>query len=151
MRNHKLFTKLPGDLEHAVKYRCSKDSTLVEISTNFQEVRIRTAIGRYNTHSIGDKPKKLMIQNMKSQQDLTTVNHPITMQTIFPKTGKGCWKEQKKQEKTKKVMNLTLIVWWMAVAIIHTVSLTPMRNIWCTLRTMEERKLVQSTPKGGNQ
>ncbi|MBW0556197.1 hypothetical protein O181_095912 [Austropuccinia psidii MF-1] len=31
MRNHKLLTKIPGDLEHAVKFRCSKESTLNEI------------------------------------------------------------------------------------------------------------------------
>ncbi|MBW0525543.1 hypothetical protein O181_065258 [Austropuccinia psidii MF-1] len=44
MRNHKLLTKLPGDLEHEVKCRCSKESTLDEISTTLQEVRIRTSI-----------------------------------------------------------------------------------------------------------
>ncbi|MBW0527829.1 hypothetical protein O181_067544, partial [Austropuccinia psidii MF-1] len=37
MRNHKLLTKLPGDLEHAVKCRCSKESTLDEISTALKE------------------------------------------------------------------------------------------------------------------
>ncbi|MBW0516438.1 hypothetical protein O181_056153 [Austropuccinia psidii MF-1] len=57
MRNDKLLTKLPGYLKHAVKCRCSKESTLDEISTNFQEVRIRISIGRYNTHSTGDKRK----------------------------------------------------------------------------------------------
>ncbi|MBW0481744.1 hypothetical protein O181_021459 [Austropuccinia psidii MF-1] len=46
MRNHKLLTILPGDLEHAVKCRCSRKSTLDERSTTLQEVRIRTSIGR---------------------------------------------------------------------------------------------------------
>ncbi|MBW0579938.1 hypothetical protein O181_119653 [Austropuccinia psidii MF-1] len=55
MRNHKLLTKLPGDLENALKCRCSKESMLDEISTTFQEVRIRTSIGRYNTHITGEK------------------------------------------------------------------------------------------------
>ncbi|MBW0552841.1 hypothetical protein O181_092556 [Austropuccinia psidii MF-1] len=54
MRNHKLLPKLPGDLEHAVKFRCSKESTLGGISTTLQEVRIRKLICRYNTHSTGD-------------------------------------------------------------------------------------------------
>ncbi|MBW0561125.1 hypothetical protein O181_100840 [Austropuccinia psidii MF-1] len=53
MRNHKLLTKLPGDLEHELKCRCLKESTLDEISTTLQEVRIRTSIGRKNTHSTG--------------------------------------------------------------------------------------------------
>ncbi|MBW0485367.1 hypothetical protein O181_025082 [Austropuccinia psidii MF-1] len=61
-----------------------------------------------------------MIKIPKSQQDFTTWNHPITMQTILPKTGKICFQERKKQEKTKKVMNLTLIVRGMAKEIIHS-------------------------------
>ncbi|MBW0546261.1 hypothetical protein O181_085976 [Austropuccinia psidii MF-1] len=55
MRNHKLLTKPPGVLENAAKFRCFKKSTLDEISTTLQEVRIRESIGRYNTHSTGDK------------------------------------------------------------------------------------------------
>ncbi|MBW0593629.1 hypothetical protein O181_133344 [Austropuccinia psidii MF-1] len=54
MRNHKLLTQLPGDLEHAVECRCSKESTLDKISNTLQEVRIRTSIGRYNNNSTGD-------------------------------------------------------------------------------------------------
>ncbi|MBW0526145.1 hypothetical protein O181_065860 [Austropuccinia psidii MF-1] len=46
MRNHKLLTKPPGDLENAVKCRCSQESTLDEISNTLQEVRIRTSIVR---------------------------------------------------------------------------------------------------------
>ncbi|MBW0553665.1 hypothetical protein O181_093380 [Austropuccinia psidii MF-1] len=51
MRSHKLLSKLPGGLEHAVKFRFSKESTLDEISTTLQEVRIRTAIGFHNCES----------------------------------------------------------------------------------------------------
>ncbi|MBW0501664.1 hypothetical protein O181_041379 [Austropuccinia psidii MF-1] len=36
MINHKLLTKLPGQLEYAVKCRCSKESTLDEISNTLQ-------------------------------------------------------------------------------------------------------------------
>ncbi|MBW0479406.1 hypothetical protein O181_019121 [Austropuccinia psidii MF-1] len=54
MGNHKILTKLPGDLKNAVKCRCLKESTLDDISNTLQEVRIRTSIGRYNTHSTGD-------------------------------------------------------------------------------------------------
>ncbi|MBW0487459.1 hypothetical protein O181_027174 [Austropuccinia psidii MF-1] len=154
MRNH----KLPGDIEHAVKCRCSKESTLDEISTTLKEVRIRTSIGRYNTIVLVKKgrfrpwkKKKFIIQNPKSQQDFTTVNHPTTMQKMLPKTGKRYLQERKKQEKIKKVMNLTLIVWGMGVEIINTVNPTPIMNIWWNLRTMEQRKLVQSNPKEGNQ
>ncbi|MBW0509008.1 hypothetical protein O181_048723 [Austropuccinia psidii MF-1] len=51
MRNHKLLTKLPGDLEHAVKCICSKEPTLDEMSTTLQEVMIRTSIGFHNCES----------------------------------------------------------------------------------------------------
>ncbi|MBW0588054.1 hypothetical protein O181_127769 [Austropuccinia psidii MF-1] len=154
MRNQKLLTKLPGDLEHAVKGRCSKESTLDEISNTLQEVRIRISIGRYNNHSTCDNRENPTLEakaTHDSESEITTVNHPITMQKILPKTEKRYLQERKKQEKTKKVVNLTLIVWGMAVEIIHTVNQTPMRNIWWNLRTIEQRKSVQSTPKGGNQ
>ncbi|MBW0540375.1 hypothetical protein O181_080090 [Austropuccinia psidii MF-1] len=36
IRNHKLLKKLPRDLEHAVKFRCSKESALDEISTTLK-------------------------------------------------------------------------------------------------------------------
>ncbi|MBW0538894.1 hypothetical protein O181_078609 [Austropuccinia psidii MF-1] len=62
MRNHKLLTKLPGDLEHAVKFRCSKESTLDEISTTSQEVRIRISIGIYNTHSTDYKRENTTLE-----------------------------------------------------------------------------------------
>ncbi|MBW0567456.1 hypothetical protein O181_107171 [Austropuccinia psidii MF-1] len=62
MRNHKLLTKLPGHLENSVKCRCSKESTLGEISTTLQEVRMRTSIGRYNTHSTGYKRENTTLQ-----------------------------------------------------------------------------------------
>ncbi|MBW0560679.1 hypothetical protein O181_100394 [Austropuccinia psidii MF-1] len=54
MRNHKLLTKLPGDLDNEFKCRLSKELTLDEISNTFQEVRMRTSTGRYYTHSTGD-------------------------------------------------------------------------------------------------
>ncbi|MBW0501491.1 hypothetical protein O181_041206 [Austropuccinia psidii MF-1] len=54
MRNKKLLTKLPVDLENAVKFRLPKESTLDEISNTLQEVRIRTSIGRHNFHIPGN-------------------------------------------------------------------------------------------------
>ncbi|MBW0468141.1 hypothetical protein O181_007856 [Austropuccinia psidii MF-1] len=78
MRNHKLLAKLPGDLEYAVKFKCSKESTLDEISTTLQEVRIRTSIGTYNTHSIGDNRQNPTLEANKtddSESEITTVFH----------------------------------------------------------------------------
>ncbi|MBW0524820.1 hypothetical protein O181_064535 [Austropuccinia psidii MF-1] len=75
MRNHKLLIKIPGDLEHALIFRCSKESTLDEISTTLQEVRIRTSIGRYNTHSTGDNRENPTLEAKEahdSESDITT-------------------------------------------------------------------------------
>ncbi|MBW0518332.1 hypothetical protein O181_058047 [Austropuccinia psidii MF-1] len=42
MRNHKLLTKRPGELEHAVKCICNQNCTLDDISNTLQDVRKRT-------------------------------------------------------------------------------------------------------------
>ncbi|MBW0506682.1 hypothetical protein O181_046397 [Austropuccinia psidii MF-1] len=44
MRNHKLLTQIPGDLEHAVKCRCNHNCTLDKIENTLQDVRKRTNI-----------------------------------------------------------------------------------------------------------
>ncbi|MBW0506612.1 hypothetical protein O181_046327 [Austropuccinia psidii MF-1] len=78
MRNHKQLTKVLGDLEHSVKYRCSKESTLDEISATLKEVRIRTSIGRYNTHCTGDNRENPTLEAKEthdSESDITTGFH----------------------------------------------------------------------------
>ncbi|MBW0547525.1 hypothetical protein O181_087240 [Austropuccinia psidii MF-1] len=75
MKNHKLLTKLPGDLENEVKFRCSKESTLDEISTTLQEVRIRTSIGRYNTRNTGNSRENPTLEAKEthdSESEITT-------------------------------------------------------------------------------
>ncbi|MBW0466925.1 hypothetical protein O181_006640 [Austropuccinia psidii MF-1] len=92
MRNQKLLNKLPRDLKNAVKFRSSKESTLDEISNKFQEVRIRTSIGRYNTHSTGDKienPTLEAEETHDSESEMTKAFHncgsPNTYANICPK------------------------------------------------------------------
>ncbi|MBW0565596.1 hypothetical protein O181_105311 [Austropuccinia psidii MF-1] len=50
MRNNKLLTQMPGELEHAVKCRCNQVCTLDEIENNLQDVRKRTNIGKYSAY-----------------------------------------------------------------------------------------------------
>ncbi|MBW0571578.1 hypothetical protein O181_111293 [Austropuccinia psidii MF-1] len=50
MRNHKLLTQLPGDLEHAVKCRCNQNFTLDDIANTLQDVRKRTNIGKFGLY-----------------------------------------------------------------------------------------------------
>ncbi|MBW0483906.1 hypothetical protein O181_023621 [Austropuccinia psidii MF-1] len=48
IRNHKLLTHTPGELDHAVKCRCKQIFTLDEISNTLHEVKKRTNIGKYS-------------------------------------------------------------------------------------------------------
>ncbi|MBW0479213.1 hypothetical protein O181_018928 [Austropuccinia psidii MF-1] len=59
MRNHKLLTQIPGELEHAVKCRCNQNRILDDIENALQDVRKRTNIGKYSPcKSSGFKEKK---------------------------------------------------------------------------------------------
>ncbi|MBW0557052.1 hypothetical protein O181_096767 [Austropuccinia psidii MF-1] len=73
MRNHKLFTKLPGDLEHSFKCRCSKEYTLDEISNTLQEVKMRTSIGRCNTRSTGDNRENPTLKNKEIYDSVSQI------------------------------------------------------------------------------
>ncbi|MBW0505284.1 hypothetical protein O181_044999 [Austropuccinia psidii MF-1] len=48
MRNQKLLTQMPGELEHALKCRYNQICTLDEISNTLQDVRKRKNIGKYS-------------------------------------------------------------------------------------------------------
>ncbi|MBW0560578.1 hypothetical protein O181_100293 [Austropuccinia psidii MF-1] len=106
MRNHKLLTKLPRDLEHAVKCRCSKHSTLDEISTTFQEVRIRTYIGRYHTHSTGynrENPTLEAKEAHDSDSEITTGFHSCEPPNHYSENSPKDRKEIfAREEKTRK-------------------------------------------------
>ncbi|MBW0505002.1 hypothetical protein O181_044717 [Austropuccinia psidii MF-1] len=50
MRNHKLLTQMPGELEHAVKCGCNHNCTLDDIANTLQDIRNKTNIGRYSPY-----------------------------------------------------------------------------------------------------
>ncbi|MBW0561903.1 hypothetical protein O181_101618 [Austropuccinia psidii MF-1] len=50
MRNHKLLTQMPGELEHAVKCICNKNCTLDDIENTLKYVRKRNNIGKYTPY-----------------------------------------------------------------------------------------------------
>ncbi|MBW0521261.1 hypothetical protein O181_060976 [Austropuccinia psidii MF-1] len=59
MRNHKLLTQIPGELEHAVKFRCNQNFTLDDTLNTLKDVRKRTNIGKYSPYkSSGFKGKQ---------------------------------------------------------------------------------------------
>ncbi|MBW0500392.1 hypothetical protein O181_040107 [Austropuccinia psidii MF-1] len=47
MRNHKLLTQMPGELEHGVNCRCNQSCTLDDIANTLKDLRKRTNIGKY--------------------------------------------------------------------------------------------------------
>ncbi|MBW0585430.1 hypothetical protein O181_125145 [Austropuccinia psidii MF-1] len=58
MRNHKLLTQFPGELENVVKCRCNQNCTLDDVANTLQDIRKRTNIGKftpYNSSSFKDK------------------------------------------------------------------------------------------------
>ncbi|MBW0488879.1 hypothetical protein O181_028594 [Austropuccinia psidii MF-1] len=59
MRNCKLLKQRPGELEHAMKFRCSDTCTLDDIANTLQDIRKRTNIGKYSPYkSSGFKEKQ---------------------------------------------------------------------------------------------
>ncbi|MBW0472903.1 hypothetical protein O181_012618 [Austropuccinia psidii MF-1] len=59
MRNHKPLTQMPGELEHAVKFRCNHNCTLNDIANTLQDIRKRTNIGKYSPYkSSGFREKR---------------------------------------------------------------------------------------------
>ncbi|MBW0506472.1 hypothetical protein O181_046187 [Austropuccinia psidii MF-1] len=58
IRNHKLLTQMPGELENAVKCRCNHNCTLDEIANTLREVRKRTNIGKYTPYKFSGFKEK---------------------------------------------------------------------------------------------
>ncbi|MBW0583708.1 hypothetical protein O181_123423 [Austropuccinia psidii MF-1] len=59
MKNHKLLTQLPGELEHAVKCICNQNCTPDDIADTLQDIRKRTNVGIFTPYkSSGFKEKQ---------------------------------------------------------------------------------------------
>ncbi|MBW0489878.1 hypothetical protein O181_029593 [Austropuccinia psidii MF-1] len=50
MRNHKLLTQMPEELEHSVKCTCNHNCTLDDIANTLQDVRKRTNIAKFTPY-----------------------------------------------------------------------------------------------------
>ncbi|MBW0543300.1 hypothetical protein O181_083015 [Austropuccinia psidii MF-1] len=80
MRNDKLLTQMPGEIEHLVKCRCNQKCTLDKIANTLQDVRKITKIGKYSQYKniilkekknfrvySKDKPKETMAEVTKKK------------------------------------------------------------------------------------
>ncbi|MBW0461068.1 hypothetical protein O181_000783 [Austropuccinia psidii MF-1] len=67
IRNHKLFTQIPGEIEHAIKCRCNQSLTLDDIFNTLQNGRKRSNIGKYPPYKSssfkGKKPFRMNIRD----------------------------------------------------------------------------------------
>ncbi|MBW0467223.1 hypothetical protein O181_006938 [Austropuccinia psidii MF-1] len=60
LRNHKLLTQMPGELEHALKCRFNQNGTLDDIGNTLEDIQKRTNIGKYSPYkSSGSKRNNL--------------------------------------------------------------------------------------------
>ncbi|MBW0562998.1 hypothetical protein O181_102713 [Austropuccinia psidii MF-1] len=95
MRNHKLLTQLPGELEHAVKCRCNQNCTLDDIANTLQDIRKRTNIGKFSLYisssfkekqplrvEFKDKPRE-RVEEVERRRILVTI---VVQQTTMPTT-----------------------------------------------------------------
>ncbi|MBW0482485.1 hypothetical protein O181_022200 [Austropuccinia psidii MF-1] len=110
IRNHKLLTQMPGELEHAVKCRCNHNCTLDDIANTLQDVRRRTNIEKYTPYKssgfkekqsfrveIKDKPRERVAEvekNKNSCHNCGSTDH----------YAKNCSKPKKKVYAIEKVL-----------------------------------------------
>ncbi|MBW0526583.1 hypothetical protein O181_066298 [Austropuccinia psidii MF-1] len=122
MRNHKLLTQIPGDLEHAAKCRYNKICTLDDIENTLQDVMKRTNIGKYSESrrssfkqkqpfrvDFKDKPKEKMEEVTRRTIIVTIVVKQITIPITFQSQRRKSKLLRKSQRRNpqQKILNKT--------------------------------------------
>ncbi|MBW0471345.1 hypothetical protein O181_011060 [Austropuccinia psidii MF-1] len=82
MSNNRLLTQMPGELEHAIKFRCNQSFTLDVIANTLQDLRKRTNIEKYSPYksnsfrekisfrlNIKDKPKERIAEFTENTEE----------------------------------------------------------------------------------
>ncbi|MBW0586552.1 hypothetical protein O181_126267 [Austropuccinia psidii MF-1] len=109
MRNHKLLTQLPGELEHAVKCRCNQNCTLYDIANTLQDIGKRTNICKfslYKSSSFKEKqPLRVEFQDKHRERVEEVVKKKNTCHNCGSKDryANNCPKEKKKVYAIEKV------------------------------------------------
>ncbi|MBW0580862.1 hypothetical protein O181_120577 [Austropuccinia psidii MF-1] len=101
MRNHKLLTPIPGELEHAVNCRCNQNFTVDDIANTSKDVRKKTYIGRYSPYKssgfrekqtfrvdLKNKPKKRAAEVTKKRNSCHNCGSTDHYVNKFPKANK---------------------------------------------------------------
>ncbi|MBW0549686.1 hypothetical protein O181_089401 [Austropuccinia psidii MF-1] len=111
MRNHKLLTQMPGELEHAVKCRFNQNCTLDYIANTLQDVRKRTNIGKFTPYrsssfkekqplrvEFQDKPKERVAEVAKRKNSCHNCGSTDHYANKFPKAKKKVYAIEKVPE-----------------------------------------------------
>ncbi|MBW0543286.1 hypothetical protein O181_083001 [Austropuccinia psidii MF-1] len=118
MRNHKLLTKMPGELEHAVRFRCNQNCTLDEMSNTLQGVRKRTNIGKFTPYrrssfkekqpfrvEFEDKPKERVAEVPKKKNSCHNCGSTDHYANNCPKAKKNVYAIEKVPEEESPTQN----------------------------------------------
>ncbi|MBW0514151.1 hypothetical protein O181_053866 [Austropuccinia psidii MF-1] len=109
MRNQKLLTQLPGELEHAVKCRCNQNCTLDDIANTLKDIRKRTNIGKftpYKSSSFKEKqPFRVAFQDNPKERvaEVTTKKNSCHNCSSADHYGNDCPKAKKQVYAIEKV------------------------------------------------
>ncbi|MBW0478443.1 hypothetical protein O181_018158 [Austropuccinia psidii MF-1] len=111
MRNHKLLTQLPGELEHAVKCRCNQNCTLDNIANTSQDIRKRINIGKFIPYKSSgfrekqpfrvefkDKPKERVAEVAKKKNSCHNCGSTDHYASNYPKAKKKVYAIEKVPE-----------------------------------------------------
>ncbi|MBW0488015.1 hypothetical protein O181_027730 [Austropuccinia psidii MF-1] len=111
MRNQKLLTQMPGELEHAVKCRCNQNFPLDEIANTLKDIRKRTKIGKYSPYKssgfkekqpfrveIKDKPKERVAEVSKKKRSCRNCGSTDQYANDCPKAKKKVYAIEKGPE-----------------------------------------------------
>ncbi|MBW0538905.1 hypothetical protein O181_078620 [Austropuccinia psidii MF-1] len=118
MRNHKLLTQMPGELEYAVKCRCNQNFTLHDIANTLQNVRKRTNIGKYCPYKrssfkekqsfrveLKDKPRERVEEVTKKKNSCQKCGSTDHYANNFPKVKKKVYAIEKVPEEESPTEN----------------------------------------------
>ncbi|MBW0551215.1 hypothetical protein O181_090930, partial [Austropuccinia psidii MF-1] len=111
MRNHKLLTQLPGELEHALKRRCNQNFTLYDIVNTLKDIRKRTNIGKFTPYKSSgfkekqpfrvefkDNPKERVAEVTKKKNSCHNCSSTDHYANSFPKAKKTFYSFEKVPE-----------------------------------------------------